>query len=93
MAPRETENNSYTKFWGDKGRALWYVMVFSGVVNCKLGMTVRGSMKDALQNKVVLGLSHHPALICPILATSMGTTSFQDIHSLILPSNPNPNTY
>ena len=33
MAPRETENNSYAKFWDDKQRALWYVMVFSGVVN------------------------------------------------------------
>ena len=33
MAQRETENNAYAKFWGDKQRALWYVMVFSGVVN------------------------------------------------------------
>ena len=33
MAPRETENNAYAKCWGDKQRALWYVMVFSGVVN------------------------------------------------------------
>ena len=33
MAPREAENNAYAKFWGDKQRALWYVMVFSGVVN------------------------------------------------------------
>ena len=33
MAPRETENNAYAKFWGDKQRALWYVMVFPGVVN------------------------------------------------------------
>ena len=33
MATRETENNAYAKFWGDKLRALWYVMVFSGVVN------------------------------------------------------------
>ena len=33
MAPRETENNAYAKFCGDKQRALWYVMVFSGVVN------------------------------------------------------------
>ena len=33
MAPRETEDNAYAKFWGDKQRALWYVMVFSGVVN------------------------------------------------------------
>ena len=29
MAPRETENNTLA----DKQRALWYVMVFSGVVN------------------------------------------------------------
>ena len=33
MAPRETENNAHAKFWGDKQRALWYVMVFSVVVN------------------------------------------------------------
>jgi len=33
IAPRETENNAYAKFWDDKERALWYVMEFSGVVN------------------------------------------------------------
>ena len=33
MAQRETEDNAYAKFWGDKQRALWYVIVFSGVVN------------------------------------------------------------
>ena len=33
MAPRETENNAYAKFWGDKQRTLWCVMVFSGVAN------------------------------------------------------------
>ena len=33
MAQRETENNAYAKFWGEKQRALWYVMVFSGVLN------------------------------------------------------------
>ena len=33
MAPRETENNAYAKFRGDKQRALRYVMVFSGAVN------------------------------------------------------------
>ena len=32
-APRETENNAYAKFWGDKRGVLWYVMVFSGVIN------------------------------------------------------------
>ena len=33
MAPRETENNAYAKFGVTKKRALWYVVVFSGVVN------------------------------------------------------------
>ena len=33
MAPRESENNVYAKFCGDKQRALWYVMIYSGVVN------------------------------------------------------------
>ena len=33
MAPRETENNTYAKFWGDKQGALWYVVVFSEVVS------------------------------------------------------------
>ena len=31
--PRETENNAYAKFCGDKQRALWYIIVFSGVIN------------------------------------------------------------
>ena len=34
MAPRETANNAYAKFWDDKQKVLWCVMVFSGVVNC-----------------------------------------------------------
>ena len=33
MALTEAENNAYVKFWGDKQRALWYVRVFSGVIN------------------------------------------------------------
>ena len=32
---RETENNDYAKFRGDKQRALWDVMAFSGVVKCR----------------------------------------------------------
>ena len=37
MAPRETENNAYVKFWGDKQRKLWYVMVFlEWSINCLL---------------------------------------------------------
>ena len=34
MAPIDTENNAYAKFWDVKQRALWFVMVFSGVVDC-----------------------------------------------------------
>ena len=33
MAPRETANNAYAKFWDDKQKVLWCVVVFSGVVN------------------------------------------------------------
>ena len=40
MVPRETENNSYAKFWGDKQKAVWHVMVFSGVVNSVIIMHV-----------------------------------------------------
>ena len=36
MSPRENENNAYANFWDDNERALWYVMVFSGVVNLVL---------------------------------------------------------
>ena len=36
MAPKETENNAYAKLGGDKQKALWYVMVFSGVVDCNI---------------------------------------------------------
>ena len=42
MAPRETENNAYANFWGDKQRALWYVMLFSGVVNTERVTPIQG---------------------------------------------------
>ena len=35
MAPRETANNAYAKFWDDKQKVLWCIVVFSGVVNCR----------------------------------------------------------
>ena len=37
LTPRETEDNAYAKFWGDKQRELWYVMVileWSIVMTC-----------------------------------------------------------
>ena len=33
MVPRESENNTYANYLGDKQRAVWCVMVFSVVVN------------------------------------------------------------
>ena len=33
MASRETENSTYANFGVTSKRALWYVMLFSGVVN------------------------------------------------------------
>ena len=41
MAPRDTENTTYAKFSGDKQRALWYVMVFSAVVNTRTVYSMR----------------------------------------------------
>ena len=45
MVRRETENNAYAKFWGDKQRALWYVMVFSGVANCLAVPVLKKNLK------------------------------------------------
>ena len=39
MVQGETENNACVKFWGDKQRALWCVMVFSVVVNSRSNKT------------------------------------------------------
>ena len=51
ISPRETENNAHAKFWDDKQRALWYVMVFSGVVNCRCQLGVaRLSMRSAVSH-------------------------------------------
>ena len=47
MASRETENNAYSNFRGDKQRALWYVMVLSGVVKCFFAVLVVVAIVDA----------------------------------------------
>ena len=51
MAPRETENNAFAKFWGDKQRVLWYVMVFSRVVKREKALPTKTSLKT--QNNLV----------------------------------------
>ena len=61
MAPRETENNAYAKFWGDKQRALWYVMVFSGAVNSlRSSRSKKKSTKTSLAHvdTVILSRQH-----------------------------------
>ena len=53
MAPRETENNAYAKFWRDKQRTLWYVMVFlewSIVVSQKSDLQMRIRSKEMSRN-------------------------------------------
>ena len=48
MAPRETENNAYAKFWGDRQRALWYVMVF---LEWSIGDWVQGVKQQESRKK------------------------------------------
>ena len=52
MAPRETENNAYAKFWGDKQRALWYDMVFSGVINYQLNELIVHTFYCTVTSKI-----------------------------------------
>ena len=54
MAPRETENNAYAKFWADKQRALWYVMVFSGVVNLSVAFQTTHPAQERLATSLTL---------------------------------------
>ena len=49
IAPRETENNAYAKFWGDQQRALWYVMVFSVVANYVLAVLSNSTSQSLLE--------------------------------------------
>ena len=56
MAPRETENNAYAKFWGDKQRALCYVMVFSGVVNTNSPLQKREGDWNTAITAIVSGI-------------------------------------
>ena len=57
MAPRETENNAYAKFWSDQQRVLWYVMKFSGVVNFHRQIKKSKKYRQAITKKVRLRLS------------------------------------
>ena len=59
MAPRETANNAYAKFWDDKQKVLWCVVVFSGVVNSvhrlkRLKSTIKISVIEHRSKKVNL---------------------------------------
>ena len=59
MAPRETKNNAYAKFWGDKQRTLWYVTVISGVVNSR---SVPLKYAPGANSLVYIGLYAEPRL-------------------------------
>ena len=65
MAPRETENNAYAKFWSDQQRVLWYVVVFAGVVNLQLdvyiclsiNLSIRPSLRSCFPSLVRLHIN------------------------------------
>ena len=61
IAPRETENNAYAKFWGDKQRALWYVMVVSGVFNYVDSLVCVHSLMQILSVGLKITCSSHSA--------------------------------
>ena len=50
MAQRETENNAYAKFWGDKQRALWYVMVF---LVCSIDNSLENNTRSELGKQTI----------------------------------------
>ena len=54
-APRETEDNSYAKFWGDKPRALWYVMVFleSSIEMFLQSKQVKRTLQDSIHELII----------------------------------------
>ena len=53
MAPRESEDNAYAKLYGDKQRALWYIMVFSVVVNSEWSFVQRVTRLETKKQEVV----------------------------------------
>ena len=68
MASRETKNNAYAKFWGDKQRTLWYVMVFSGVVNASVCCYLYKLIKVIVfKTSARLTNLNKNAIICPYL--------------------------
>ena len=54
-APRETEDNNYAKFWGDKPRALWYVMVFleSSIEMFLQSKRVKRTLQDSIHELII----------------------------------------
>ena len=80
---RETENNAYAKFLGDKQRALWYVMVFSGVVNSTLPCLPSATvfLSDARSKQrlsVYVTLGQRSSLIPPPRSNAQPKEKFQD---------------
>ena len=77
MAPRETENNAYAKFWGDKQRTLWYVMVFLewSIVLGGSGLRVKRSNRSAMLPPESKGLCCLVSRYYPLIAYSSGKAS------------------
>ena len=58
MAPRKAENNACAKFWGDKQRALWYVMVLNcrGQLNKRFYFSLRTSLISVVAQELPVSL-------------------------------------
>ena len=90
MAPRETENNASAKCWGDKHRALQYVMVFSGVVNIVYFVNLNYLCECQL---LTLSRASHSETSCDFyfrfFFQSDRLTQYQETHLMLRPSQFN----
>ena len=69
--------NAYAKFWSDKQRALWYVMVFSGVVNTPTPEKT-GSCIDGIQTRTHLEVVNKNESILSPLELANSATELAD---------------
>ena len=84
MAPRETENNVYAKFWGDKQRALWYVMVFlEWSITTDFGLVASNDF-DTVNEKESLHPADHIMIIIIIIIFIVFEVKTQDVHLVSL---------
>ena len=83
MAPRETENNAYAKFWGDIQRASCNVIVFSGVVNSSTIVWFQGNapLVNSLPSSCYMTLEQHCVLLMQLVLILFSSLfCFYEVH-------------